>query len=220
MSVRTVSERLFEEFCERKVIRCRRVSAGATRTPDYDVFVSRRKVVTEVKEIVPNAVERAADAALSRGKPTVVSFTPGKRVRGKISDAVPQIKARSKHRYPGLLILYEDALLPRHVDSYQIRVAMFGFESVVFAVPADPRQSPYAVGRKFGRGRKMTPDHCTSVSAIGVLSSRAGDTTLTVYHNPHAKIPLPPELMAKYGIPQFKLGTAGPGKIADWEAVA
>jgi hypothetical protein len=175
--------------------------------------------VTEVKEITPNPAERAADAALAKGKPVVVSITPGQRVRGKISDSVPQIKSRAKRRFHGLLIVYEDGPLPRHVDEYQIRVAMFGFESVVFAVPNDPRQSPYSVGRKYGRGRKMTPDHSTSVSAVGVLSARGGDIGLTIYHNPHAKIPLSPGLVARYGIPQFKLADAPHGAIAQWEAI-
>lgn len=219
MSLRTTSENLFEKFCDDTGIRCRSIRTGTTRTPDYDIFLSRRKVVTEVKEITPNSAERAADAALDKGKPVVVSITPGQRVRGKISDSVPQIKSRVKNRYPGLLVIYEAGPLPRHVDEYQIRVAMFGFESVVFAVPSDPRQSPYSMGRKYGRGRKMTPDHSTSVSAIGVLSVRGGDIGLTIYHNPHARIPLPSCLVAKYGIPQFKLADAPHGAIAQWEAI-
>jgi hypothetical protein len=219
VSVRTASENLFEAFCGGKGIKCRRVTSGAIRTPDYDVFLGRRKVVTEVKEITPNAVEKAAEAALRRGEPVIVSITPGQRVRGKISDAIPQIKARTKRRYPGLLVVYEAGLLPRHVDPYQIRVAMFGFETVVMAVPVDPRKSPYTVGRKYGARRKMTPDHSTSISAIGVLGSRNGSVALTIFHNPHAKIPLPPELAAKYSIPQFKLGEAEEGAIAQWEAI-
>ena len=220
MSCRTPSELLFEEFCERKGIRCHRVNADTTRTPDYELFLPRRKVVTEVKEIVPNAAERAADVAFRRGEPTVVSSIPGQRVRGKISDAVPQIKARTKRLYPGLLVLYEDALIPRHIDPYQVRVAMFGFESVVIAVPNDPRSSPYFVGREYGRGRKMTPAYNTTVSALGVLSSRSAEISMTVYHNLYAKIPLAPGLMARYGIPQFKLGAAVFGRLAEWEAVA
>lgn len=219
MSLRTTSEKLFEDYCTRNSLRFRRVSTGTTRTPDYDVFFSRRKVVVEVKEITPNSAERVAKAALANGKPVVVTITPGQRIRGKISDSVPQIKSRTKHRFPGLLVLYEEGPLPRHVDEYQIRVAMFGFESVVIAVPNDPRQSPYSVGRKYGRGRKMTPDHSTSVSAIGVLSASSGNIGLAIYHNPHAKIPLPPELVAQYDIPQFKLADAPHDEIAHWEMI-
>jgi hypothetical protein len=176
-------------------------------------------VVTEVKEIVPNATEKAADVALRKGQPVVISTTPGKRIRGKISDALPQIKARAKRRYPGLLVLYEEGGGTRHVDSYQVRVAMFGFESVVIEVPNDPRQSPFAVGAKYGPGRRMTPDHSTSVSAVGILSAQGGETSLTVYHNPHAKILLPPELVARYGIPQYKLGDDVLGSIAQWVCI-
>jgi len=220
LSLPTTSEKLFETYCRHNRIRCRRVTAGTTRTPDYDVFLSRLKVVTEVKEITHNSAERAAEAALIKGQPVVMSITPGKRIRGKVSDSVSQIKSRAQYRFPGLLVVYEEGLLPRHVDEYQIRVAMFGFESVVFAVPIDPRQSPYSVGRRYGRGRKMTPEHSTSISAIGILSARSGNIGLTIYHNPHAKIPLSPEIVGKYGIPQFKLAVAPTGEIAQWERIA
>jgi hypothetical protein len=196
------------------------VNVSQKRTPDYDIFLSRRKVVTEVKEITPNQNERAAEAALRRGQYVRVSTTPGNRIRGKIADAAPQIKARAQYRYPGLLVLFANGLLTGHLDSYQIRVAMYGLETVVVAVPRNPRESPYAIGRKYGPRRKMTPLHNTSVSAIGVLSAlENGGIDLIVYHNEHAAKPLPLELFHRYGVRQYRLEQAQPGAIADWEQV-
>lgn len=217
---RTLSENLFEQFCRDKAIRCRPIGVGRGRTPDYDIFLPRRKVVTEVKEITPNQNERATEAALRKCQFSAVSFTPGDRVRGKIANASPQIKARAQYRYPGLLVLFANGLLTRHLDSYQIRVAMYGLETVVVAVPRNPRESPYPIGRKYGPRRKMTPLHNTSVSAVGVLSTREnGGIDLIVYHNDHAAQPLRPELFHRYGIRQFKLEQVQPGVIADWEQI-
>jgi hypothetical protein len=217
---RTLSEKLFEQFCRDKDIRCKQVEVGRCRTPDYDIYLPRRKVVTEVKEIIPNPTERAAEVALRQGRYIWVSITPGDRVRGKIADAAPQIKARAQYRYPGLLVLFANGLLTRHLDSYQIRVAMYGLETVVVAVPRNPRETPYAIGRKYGPRRKMTPLHNTSVSAVGVLSiPENGGIDLIVYHNEHAAQPLRPELFHRYGIRQFKLEHVQPGEIAGWEQI-
>lgn len=99
---KTLSETLFEKYCDSHGIRWRPVAVGPTRTPDYDIFLRRFKVVTEVKEITQNQIERQAEEDLKKNKYTFVSTVPGDRVRGKISDAVPQIRARSKGRFPGL----------------------------------------------------------------------------------------------------------------------
>lgn len=217
---RTQSEHLFEQFCETKRIRFKRVTVGATRTPDYDVFLPTRKVVIEVKEITPNAEEKAAAAAARNRQYVVVSLTPGERVRRKIADASAQIKARTRSRYPGVLVLYEDGPLPRHVDHYQVRVAMYGLETIVFAVPQDPRASPYPVARRYGPRRKLTPTDNRSISAVAVLSSpHRGPVELTVFHNAHATVPLPPSLLCRYGIRQYQLANAQQDSIANWEEV-
>lgn len=217
---RTLSEKLFEQFCRDKAIRCRPVGVGRDRTPDYDIFLSRRKVVVEVKEITPNPAERVAEMALRKGQFSVRSFTPGDRVRGKIADAAPQIKARAQYRYPGLIVLFASGLLTCHLDSYQIRVAMYGLETVVYAVPRNPRESPYAIGRKYGARRKLTPHHNTSVSAVSVLSVlENGGIDLVVYHNEHAANPLPVELLHRYGVRQYILGQAQPGEVVGWEQI-
>jgi len=219
-TTRTRSERLFEEFCSRKHIRFRRVAVSKVRTPDYDVFLPKRKVVVEVKEFTPNPQEVRAAEELRRNKFSVVSFTPGDRVRKKITEAAPQIRARCRGRFPGLLVLFDDGVAARHLDSYQIRVAMYGLEQVVFVVPTDPRASAYPIDRKYGPKRKMTADHNTSVSALAVLTKRpAGDLQLTVYHNDHAVVPLPESLFARYAVPQYRLARPRPGIIADWVEV-
>jgi hypothetical protein len=64
----------------------------------------------------------------------------------------------------------------------------------------------------------MSPEHNTSISAIGALvMTGPDDILLYVYHNKFAKVPLPPGLLAPYGIQQFKLADDAPGTVAGWE---
>ena len=66
----------------------------------------------------------------------------------------------------------------------------------------------------------MTPDSNTSISAIAAMVTPASDKiVLVVYHNNFAKVPLPPAFLKPYGIKQFTLADAPPGRIADWQAV-
>ena len=218
--MRTASEGFFEHFCDQKGMRWKRVAEADIPTPDYDIFVPRRKIVVEVKEIVPNEEETQAQEELAEKGFVIGSVTPGQRVRKKISEAAQQIKNRTKRRYPRLLVLFDRGFVAGHLDPYHIRVAMYGFETVQFAVPRDPQITPYPVGAKYGPKRKMTPEHNTSISAIGVLhASGPGAIQLTLYHNAHASIPLEPMLLGQYGIAQFRLAERAPGVIPGWEQI-
>ncbi len=58
--LKTRSEQFFETFCELRGIKCRRVAKDTVPTPDYDIFVPRRKIVVEVKEFTINKNEQNA----------------------------------------------------------------------------------------------------------------------------------------------------------------
>lgn len=74
---------------------------------------------------------------------------------------------------------------------------MYGLEQIHMALPKDHSMSPYAAGISYGPKRKMTEDHNTSFSAIGVLfTPRANEITLHVYHNKFAAVPLDERLLA------------------------
>jgi hypothetical protein len=97
---------------------------------------------------------------------------------------------------------------------------MYGLEQVHIAIPLDPSVSPYAMGMSYGPKRKMTEEHNTSISAIGVLVLTGPNTIfLNVYHNKFAAVPLEPRLLEKYSIPQFKLEDEVPGNTTQWEKV-
>ena len=53
----------------------------------------------------------------------------------------------------------------------------------------------------------MTPDHNTSISAVGVVfrGGPSWDFDLLVYHNAHAAVPIEPGLLTKHGIRQLHM---------------
>lgn len=218
VTTRTISETAFETFCERTGLSLARVPEGKHKTPDYLLTVSGVIIVTEVKETERNKEEQESDRVLAAtGVGLVTGGTPGARVRSMIADASPQIKARAAGACPSLLVLFDRGTVAGHLGPYHIRVAMYGLEQLHIAVPHQPSERPYAVGWGYGPKRKMTPSSNTSISALGVLFMSGPDSIhLHVYHNDHAAVPLDPGLLAPYGIPQYRLGEAEPGRNANW----
>ncbi|MBX3628119.1 MAG: hypothetical protein KF892_24125 [Rhizobacter sp.] len=216
---RTLSETLFEQYCSNRSIRFRQVAVSTERTPDYDLFLPRRKVIVEVKEISENPTERALTAQAKSGVPVVHSFSPGDRIRKKILDASGQLRSRTRGRYPGLLVVFGTGGSQMHIGPYQVRVAMYGFETLHFVVPDDPKQAAHVSHVTFGRKRRLTPDTNTSISAVATLTTPRPDTLdMRIYHNQHAAVPLPPQLFARYGVPQYRLGPAT-AKAPQWEEI-
>jgi hypothetical protein len=214
----TQSEELFEQFCKHHRILCRRLPPASSRTPDYEIYLSRRKVIVEIKEITPNQEELEAERKFRNGERfIVVSSTPGERVRGKISNAVPQLKTATKGRFSGLLVLFDTGVAAEHTSPYNIRVAMHGFETHYLGVPKNINQPTYLIDKDFGKGKKTTPNSNTSLSAIAVLNLAKSSPTLLLYHNPHARVPLQLSSFAKYGVKQFGLQSKSAGQVPDWQ---
>lgn len=216
---RTLSEYLFERFCDERGIPFGRIPEAKTKTPDYELFPASTPVVVEVKEIERNDDELESERlAGERGWGDAVSHVPGDRLRLKIAAASKQIKARAAGMHPSLLVVF--GLEIPHLDSYNVRVAMYGLEQVHFAVPRPGQGSPYATGMSYGPKRKMTRTDNTSIGAIGVLVMNSYvDIRLIVYHNRYAALPLPVTLLAQYDVSQFRLEPDVPGTVAGWSNI-
>ena len=101
---RTLSEYLFERFCDEHVIPCQRIPEAQTKTPDYELSHGSARIIVEIKEIEPNKEELEAERiVLERGVGPVIGHLPGDRLRSKIAVSSKQIKARAEGRYPSLL---------------------------------------------------------------------------------------------------------------------
>ncbi len=205
---KTQSEILFEQYCSNAGINCKRIAEEDSRTPDYEITIDSQQIIVEVKEITRNKEEKESDRALNESNIiSVLSNTPGDRVRKKISDSSGQIKSRTQGIYPSILVLFDGKWgVIGHLHSDNIRIAMYGLEQVHLKLPRDRSLSPKVVGMSYGPKRKMTENDNTSISAIGVLFvPRADEIEFHVYHNKFAAIPIRSDLLSKYGIKQFKL---------------
>jgi hypothetical protein len=219
---RTLSEYLFERFCDERRITWTRIAEDAKRTPDYELFPGTTPLVIEVKEIERNAEEIKNDRLVAeRGWGEAMGHTPGDRIRAKIMSSSGQIKARTLGRHPSMLVVFDERGEVPHLESYSVRVAMYGLEQINVAVPPPGQGSPYAVGMQYGPKRKMTPDHNTSISAIAPMIMASHDHIMMwVFHNKFAKVPLPPALLAPYGIRQFALAEPAQGRTAQWVEIS
>jgi hypothetical protein len=219
--MRTQSEIWFEEYCANRGVPCSRIEESNGRTPDYELDLDGQKIIVEVKEILPNAEEKASIEKLKRESVGLATGgTPGERVRGKIADASGQIKAKTDGRLASLLLLcdikYGCGQITGHVNPYNIRVAMEGLDQLILALPQDRHKPPYTTGMKSGPKKKMTDMHNTSISGIGVLSTPPGaPISLVVYHNRYAAIPIPADKLQKHNIPQYCL-SGNPGGPSNW----
>ena len=183
-----------------------RIDESDTKRPDYSLEIDGRTVIAEVKEVDRNPEEQESDRQLeATGFGKSLSNTPGQRVRKKITAASKQIKALTKGRHPGILVLTVRGLALadwfwafHHVDRQAIMTAMYGLQVIQFAVPRDPLISPYSVGSRLGPKKKMTDDVNTSISAVAVLVPTRGDVPrLVIYRNLYAAIPIEPVVITR-----------------------
>ncbi len=188
----TESELLFEAFCRRGGIRYKRVPQAKTageQSPDYVVWLGSQEVIVEVKQFDPNAQEKRAAAAMARGEVVVLGpKRPGDRVWSAIHGAAPQLKARSQGRLPTMVVVYNNTVCSLHTKPEAMSFAMDGIEVVPVVVPHDPDQRPTFGQSRSGPKKMLTPQHNTTISAVGVLCFDWNDTpVLLVYHNRHAR---------------------------------
>jgi hypothetical protein len=54
VSIRTVSEELFEKLCPARGMGCARIPESAKKTADYEVSLGSLILITEVKQLDPN----------------------------------------------------------------------------------------------------------------------------------------------------------------------
>jgi hypothetical protein len=185
---KTVSESLFERFCDDNHIEYERIEASSIpnkKEPDYEIQTATEIVIVEVKQFDPSEEEKKLYQQLQeRGYTDAYGGEPGAKVRRKIQNGAKQLKARSGGKLPTLLVLYNNVpISDRGVDPYEIKTAMYGIEKIDLAVAPDANRVSL-IGRGFGPKRKVTPSSNTSLSAVGALySSSNGELSLVVFHN-------------------------------------
>lgn len=215
---KTLSERLFEEFCRGHGLSFDPVTRAACRTPDYDVWFGDRQVVVEVKQLEPNAEDRAQLLKLEAGGPATFGGEAGKRVRQEITDAKKQLRSRAKGRFPGLLVLYNTAPLISYLDPMFILLAMYG-ELTATIDRSSNAEKRTIQALSFGRKRSVSTSQNTTISAVCVLvENPEGHPTLTFYHNRFAALPFDPSWLRGELVRHYVLTTPSAKEFEFWTA--
>jgi hypothetical protein len=137
---------------------------------------------------------------------------PGGRLRQSIKDAASQLRKVSQRGFPTVLCFF-DKTAGFHLERVHVRQAMFGRETLHFEVSGNPAHETRFLGMRHGKKATLTRQSNTSVSAVGVLHRPSGSAlTVDLYHNPHARVPIPHGLTAPLVRKQYGEGLNDPDR--------
>ena len=119
-----------------------------------------------------------------------------------------------------MLVIYNNVdVLRGFTDPLQIMSAMYGQYEVVLTRIHGSVSRSRSVSRRLGGGRKLTPEHNTTISAVAVLFEGPEGPYLVVYHNRFALNPIRPEVLRHPRILQRSIREVGPGEFPEWVGV-
>jgi hypothetical protein len=215
MTAKTKSEKLFEDLCKLHSIRYKRIPCDEQRTPDYDIFINRKKIVVEIKQMDSNPKEQKQQRNLAEGNIAELDGTLAARGKRKMKDT-SQISRPAKGEFPSILILYNNVDLYQHTDPINILSSMYGSIECVITTTKEGIRTRW----KFGGKRRMTKDDNTSISAVGVLMvAPTRKPYLLLYHNYFAAIRLDYDLFKQFSTMQYKLTGDPTVKPQEWVEV-
>lgn len=220
MTDRTISETLFERFCTDTgllFVRLRPDPAAGRRTPDYELRLQEPAILVEVKQIDPNREDEASLRAFA--EPGEYSFggVPGDRLRGRISKAGSQLRARARSDQPTLVVVYNNVdVLRGYTGPHAVMSAMYGLYQAVITTTSGMGARIVSVVHRLGGRRSMTPEHNTTISGLAVLFDGPEGPYLVVYHNRFAAVPIRPEVLRRPRIHQRSIQEAEENRFPEW----
>lgn len=201
MSVRTISEQLFERLCAEKGVDFVRIPECVTKTADYRLRLGKVTLITEVKQLDPSQDDQhIAETWGTEQCPGTVA--PSNRFQRLLNDGYPQIKRSAEGQWPAMIVVYNNSGEWNRIDSFTVSKAMFG--SFGFVLALKPNSAFAMTGHGYMGGRKITKDSCRALSVIGVLKhSQAETLVLDCYHNPFATFPVDTDVLSCVAEAQF-----------------
>lgn len=192
----TLSEQLFQRFCDLNGVACHVVPIAAERTPDFRIVVRGAELFCEVKQIEPNAddISELKEAyATGQGKGRWVP----NRLRKVFRNVSGQLRAAADAGIPTLLVVYDATPFRAYTHHFDAMQAVYGHNAVVVTV-YEGSDDHHVSEPFFGGNRAFTSEQNTSVSALAILDTDHRPVpemiSLRLYHNDrYAKVRLPRE---------------------------
>lgn len=224
MNNKTLSEQLFERFCNDNRIKWSTIIPDghiSRKHPDYKIECTGNAVIVEVKEIGESPNDRARHQRLMLTGSTGV-FNPqlDERVRKKIDRAIPQLRCLAKDKHPAVIVLFDnESIIP--LEGLEIRLAMYGQDIVDVGLIGNTSSPAVFAHHHFGAGQKVSAKYNTTLSAVALLTKQSDQSLhLDFYHNKFAAIPLNPDWLRNTAVRHFQLGDRpGEGGLREWEQV-
>jgi hypothetical protein len=221
--VMTESEKLFERFCSENgvsFLRIPRADENGIKSPDYEISIEDNRIAVEVKQFDPNPNDKEYQKQLEEeGITDIREGMMTKRIRGKIKDAMPQLKIWAKKEIPALIILYKNIPLDvRFIWPHNILQAMYGEELLKIVLPNDRLTAPYVKNAQFGGKRKVAPKYNTSLSAIVSFYEdwEQHELHADFYHNIFSLCPFDPDWFRRQRVRHFKLTDSNMKEFSGW----
>ena len=176
MAIKTISEIIFEEFCNANNLPWEKIKECAQPTPDYRVVLNTETVIVEVKQI-----DRDGEFKFTEG---VSSRIVGTHVRAKINEARKQVKVASNERRPAILLIYNnlDPLQMFGTEQHDFISAMDGELTIVLNLKEHSITDSY-----HGQNQSLRQGKNTSFSAVGFLYRTNKGSAIRIYENVFAE---------------------------------
>ncbi len=223
----TVSEELFERFCAENEVSYSpipRATDEGIKTPDFEILINARRIIVEVKQLDPESPDdKKYQKQLDElGITDVHENKVTQRIRGKISDAMPQLNRWANKETPGLLFLYSNLPLDgRYIQPRYILEAMYGEETLEIVLPNNRTIQPHISNVRFGGKRKVTSQYNTSLSAIVNLFEdwEHREIHAHFYNNVFSICKFHPEWFRRNRVKHFSLPNEDMRQFSDWVEV-
>jgi len=224
MNKKTLSEQLFEQFCNSNLIKWSNIPPDdqvSRKHPDYKIECNGNIVIVEVKEIGESPADRDRHLRLELTGSTG-TFDPqlDERVRKKIDRAMPQLRCLAKGRYPAVIVLFDnESIIP--LEGFEILSAMYGQEIVDIGLIGNASNPVVFICHRFGAGQKVSAKHNTTLSSIALLTKQPDHSLhLNFYHNKYAAKPINPDWLSIAAVKHYKRGEhPGEGGLVGWEQI-
>ncbi|MBZ5659595.1 MAG: hypothetical protein LAO08_04245 [Acidobacteriia bacterium] len=193
--MKTKSEQLFERFLITNKVpfqKVEEVKEKACHRPDYLILVGDLKLMVEVKELTE---DESFGVVKDPSSPNILSHSRiiGAHVRDRINRSKKQIRYGADQGIPSILLIYNniDPIFQVHgTESHDFIAAMYG--EITFLIDKNTRKR---TDWFHGRNSELQYTKNTSFSAVGHLSDRSGNVSVTLFENIYSKVGVPYDLL-------------------------